>query len=119
MNQNDTLHCLGASWQKYLKNRGHFIYRTRTYLPVIRSRNSKKTKYRWLLLVGQDLKRMLGKSELSIIHQHSRQARMQKEAAYLVVGFTQEPRRIVILPAGVALKTGYVRSDKGGIAWED
>jgi hypothetical protein len=119
MNLNDTSNCLGASWQKYLTNRGHYIYRGGTYLPVIRSRNGRKARYRWLLLVGHALKRTLSKPELSNICQNLRKARMLKEATYLVVGFTQEPRRVVILPAKVALKTGYIRSDKGGIAWED
>ncbi|MCP4259348.1 MAG: hypothetical protein GY774_17835 [Planctomycetes bacterium] len=119
MNLNDTLHCLEVGWQKYLKNRGHYIYRGEIYLPVIRSRNHKKGRYHWLLLVGHGLKRTLSKPELSTIHQHLKQAKKQKEAAYLVVGFIQEPRRVVILPAETALKTGYIRSDKGGIAWED
>ncbi len=120
MNQNDILHCLEVGWLKYLQNRGHYIYHQGgTYLPVIRSRNHKKGRYRWLLLVGHGLKRTLSKPELSNVRQNLRQAKREKEVTYLVVGFTQEPRRIVILPAGSALKTGYVHSDKGGIAWED
>ncbi len=119
MNLNDALRCLEIGWQKYLNNRGHYIYRDITCLPVIRSRNHRKARYRWLLLVGHGLERTLSKPELSNVRQNLRQAKRQKEATYLVVGFTQEPRRVVILPAETALKTGYIRSDKGGIAWED
>jgi hypothetical protein len=118
MNQFDELIYLKTKWRNYLEAREHYIYRGGAYLPVIRSRNHKKTRYRWLLLVGHGLKRKLSKPELSNVRQNLKQARTQKEAAYLVVGFTQEPGRVVILPAGSALKTGYVRSDKGGIAWE-
>ena len=119
MNLNDTLHCLEVGWQKYLRSRGHYIYRTVTRFPMIRSRNEKNSRYRWLLLVGYGLARTLSKPELSVIRQHLRQAKRQKEATYLVIGFVKEPSSIVVLPAEAALKTGYVRSDKGGIAWED
>jgi len=119
MNSNYTLLCLEANWRKYLKDRGHYVYRDGTYLPVIRSGNDKKTRYRWLLLISEVPKRFLSKAERTRIHQHIKQAKAQKEATYLVVGFVQEPRRVVILPARAALKTRYVRSDKGGIAWGD
>jgi hypothetical protein len=52
------------------------------------------------------------------VHQHLKEASMYEEATYLVVGFTQEPRRIVVLPVDKALKAGCIRSDKGGIAWD-
>ena len=35
------------------------------------------------------------------------------------MGFIQEPKRIVAIPANEAIKTGYVSSDKGGIAWDE
>ncbi len=118
MNLNNIRSYLETSWQEYLKNRGHFIYRTRTCLPVIKSRNDRKTRYRWLLLVGQNRKRPLSKSELSKIHYNLKQAKREKEAAYLVVGFLQEPRRIIVLPANSVLEARCVNSDKGGIAWD-
>jgi hypothetical protein len=119
MNPNNALSCLESKWRDYLEEHGHYIYKTRNSFRVTRSRNSNKIRYRWLLLVGHGLKRTLSKPELSNVRQNLKKARMQKEVTYLVVGFTQEPRRVVILPAGSALKTGYVRSDKGGIAWDD
>jgi hypothetical protein len=63
--------------------------------------------------------RILAKSEQAHIRQRLNQTEARKEAAYLVVGFCQEPRRIVVLPASGALKAKYVSSDKGGIAWDD
>ena len=119
MNLNDTLQCLEADWRKYLGNRGHYTCRTETCLRAVRSRNSKKARYRWVLLIGRGPRRILSESEQSNIRWHVRQAKTQKEAAYLVVGFVQEPRRIIILPADAALKAKCVRSDKGGIAWDD
>jgi len=70
MNLNDTLHCLEGSWQKYLKNRRHYIYRGGTCLAVIRGRNDKKARYRWLLLVSEVPRRFLSKAEqVHIRHQ--------------------------------------------------
>ena len=119
MNLNDTWSCLEASWQKYLENRGHYIYRGGTCVPVIRSCNDKKAQYRWLLLVSEVPKRFLSKFEQVYIRHQLAQAKTRKEATYLVIGFVKEPGRIVVLPADAALKAGHIRSDKGGIAWED
>jgi len=119
MNLNNVLGCLEAKWRNYLKQRGHCIYKSGSYLRVVRSRNGKKARYRWLLLTGHGPRRILSKSEQSNIRQHLRQAKTQQAATYLVVGFIQEPRRIIVLPAKAALNAQCVRSDKGGIAWDD
>lgn len=117
MSPNDPLGCLETDWREYLQDRGHRICRTPPRMSVVRSRNGRKARYRWLLLVGQGLKRVLGKSELSSIRQHVEQAKSLREATYLVVGFVQEPQRIIVLPAEAALGDRCVYSDKGGIAW--
>ena len=119
MNPDDVLGCLEAKWQNYLEERGHYIYKTGSNHCVVRSRNSNNVRYRWLLLVGQYPKRILSKLEQAYIHRHLGQAETKKEATYLVVGFMQEPRRIIVLPANTALRVRCVRSDKGGIAWDD
>ena len=119
MNTGDALGCLESKWRDYLENKGHRIHKSGSYLSVVRSRNSKKDRYRWLLLIGQGLKRTLSKSEISNIHQHLREAKLRKEVTFLVVGFVKEPSSIVVLPVDAALKGGLVRSDKGGIAWDD
>ena len=117
MSLNDILSCLESKWRIYLEQRGHYIYQARNSACVIRSRNSNKAKYRWLLLAGKGSRRVLSKSEQAYIRQHIKQAKARKDAPYLVVGFVQEPRRVVILPAEAALGARCVRSDKGGIAW--
>ena len=119
MNQNDVFGCLEAKWRSFLEERGHHIYQAGGGPSVVRSRNSNKVRYRWLLLVGWSPKYTLTKSEQAYIRRHLRKAKTQKEAAYLVVGFMQEPKRIIVLPANTALKARCVGSDKGGIAWED
>jgi hypothetical protein len=119
MSLNDILGCVESKWRMYLKQRGHYIYKTRNSNRVIISRNSNKAKYRWLLLTGKGSRRVLTKSEQAYIRQHIQQTKVRKETPYLVIGFVQEPRRVVILPAESALKARYVRSDKGGIAWGD
>ena len=119
MNLNDVLSCLEAKWRNYLEEHEHRIYQAGSSLDVIRSRNSDKARFRWLLLIGEQPVHRLNKPEQAYIHQHLKRAKTQKEATYLVVGFVQEPRRIIVLPADAALKARCVRSDKGGIAWGD
>lgn len=119
MNPSNALGHLATKWRDYLIERGHYVYRTKPDLGVVRSRNSNKVRYRWLLIVSGRAIRRLSKSEQAYIRWHIREAETREEAAYLVVGFTQEPRRIIVLPANAALKAQCVRSDKGGIAWYD
>ena len=119
MNPDDALGCLESKWRDYLEERGHRIHYTGSCFRILKSRNDKKARYRWLLLIGHDPRRILSKCEQSNIRWHLRQAKERKEVTYLVVGFIQEPGRIIILPANSALKARCVRSDKGGIAWGD
>jgi hypothetical protein len=118
MDSNQSMGCLKAKWQQLLERRGHSIYQKRTFPDVIRSCNGFK-KYRWILLTGEDTKRTLAKSEQLHIRRHLKQAEARREKAYLVVGFMGGPRRIIVLPARTALNASFVRSDKGGIAWEN
>lgn len=119
MNLNNVLSCIETKWRNYLEGRGHRIYQAGSGLRVVRSRDGSKVRYRWLLLVGEQAIRRLNKSERVEIQHHLNQAKKEREHVYLVVGFRRAPRRIVVLPAGVALKAGRVRSDKGGIAWNN
>ena len=86
---------------------------------IIRSINGSKRRYRWLLRVSENPSWNIGKSEQTAISRQLAAAKRANEAVYLVVGFLPEPKRIVVVPAAGALKAGRVRSDKGGIAWED
>jgi hypothetical protein len=119
MKMDGTLGCLEAKWRELLERRGHNIYQKQTSPNVIRSRSGFKKRYRWILLTGEDTKRTLTKSEQLQVRHHLKQAEAQREAAYLVVGFVGEPRRIIVLPARTALNASFVRSDKGGIDWDD
>jgi hypothetical protein len=119
MDLNQAMSCLKAKWQELLEHRGHNIYQKQTSPNVIRSRSGFKKRYRWILLTGGDTKRTLTKSEQLHIRHHLKQAEAQRETAYLVVGFVGEPRRIIVLPATTVLNASFVRSDKGGIAWDD
>ena len=119
MKPDDALDCLESRWRDYLEERGHHIYKTPSKHDVLRSHNSKKVRYRWLLLVSEVPKRFLSKAEQVYIRHQLAQAKTRKEATYLVIGFVKEPRRIIVLPAKAALNAQCVRSDKGGIAWDD
>jgi hypothetical protein len=119
MSLNRQLSCLNTKWQELLEHRGHYIYCRTSHQNVIRSRNGSKRKYRWLLRVEESPTWNLSKSEQVFIYHHLKQARTYGEIVYLVIGFTQEPKRIVAIPAGIALGAGYVNSGKGGIAWDD
>jgi hypothetical protein len=113
------LNCLEAKWRAYLKKWGHQIYRSQSNFRVVRSCSTKKARYRWLVLVCEQPIFRPSQSEQAYIRRQSKQAKTQRKTTYLVVGFTREPKRIVVLPADRALTAGQVRSDKGGIAWED
>jgi hypothetical protein len=119
MDSNQSLNCLKAKWRELLEDRGHDIYPEQTSPNVIRSRNGFRKRYRWILLIGNDTKRTLTKSEQLHVRRHIERAEARREAAYLVVGFVVWPRRIIVLPAKGALNASFVRSDKGGIAWDD
>jgi hypothetical protein len=119
MNLNNVLSCIETKWRDYLGRHGHRIHRAGSSLNIIRSRNGRKVRYRWLLLVGEQPIRRLNKSDRVEIGHHLNQAKKEREHAYLVVGFRRAPRRIVVLPARAALKAKRVRSDKGGIAWDN
>jgi hypothetical protein len=119
MDLNQAMGCLETRWRELLERRGHNIYQKQTSPNVIRSRNGFKRRYRWVLLTGGDTKRTLTKSEQLHVRHHLKQAEAQRETVYLVVGFVGEPRRIIVLPARTALNASFVRSDKGGIAWDE
>jgi hypothetical protein len=116
----DTLYHLETKWRDYLKERGDQVSQEARHFTVLTRRNHKKQRYRWLLLSSAGHSKLTpGKSCRAEIHYHLRQAKTRKEATYLVVGFTKEPRRIVVLPANAALKARCIRPDKGGIAWDN
>ncbi|MGD0784330.1 MAG: hypothetical protein ABR969_00750 [Sedimentisphaerales bacterium] len=119
MDSNQQLGCLKAKWWELLEDRGHNIYRRVSHQNVIRSRNGSKRRYRWLLWVEDSPTWNLSKSEQVFICHHLKQAKTYGEIVYIVIGFTQEPKRIIAIPAGTALGAGYVSSGKGGIAWDD
>lgn len=119
MDSNAALRCLEVSWRGYLEEKGHYVYESKRAPGAISSRNSKKNRYRWLLLAAQTPYRILTRYELLNVRRHLRQAKAGNEAVYLVVGFQQDPRRIVAVPAKTVLKTRRIYSDKGGIAWGD
>jgi len=110
---------LEEKWEGYLKQRGHRLDQRALRPNAIVSRNAKRKRYRWLLLTGDRRIRRLRGPEATIIRRHLREARCKREECYLVVGFLDEPRRIVVMPAAVALSARRVRSDVGGIAWEE
>jgi hypothetical protein len=72
-----------------------------------------------MLRVSDSPTHRLNRPDTTAIHQCLRESRHRKEQCYLVVGFLREPGRIVVVPAAAALKARRIRSDKGGLAWED
>ena len=119
MNSNDARGCLETKWRDYLKERGHRVSQEAYPFLVLTSRDGTGRRYRWLLVAAEGSKVRLSQSCRTGIQYHLRQAKAQKETAYLVAGFLPEPRRIVVVPAGAALQAKCIRSDKGGIAWDD
>jgi hypothetical protein len=119
MDDEPGMRLLEQKWREYLERRGHRLNKRAPQPGTILFRNAKRKRYRWLLLIGDRHVRRLSGSEAAIVREHLWEARRKKEQCYLVVGFLREPRRIVVIPAAAALKSRCIRSDKGGIAWED
>ena len=110
---------LEAQWRIYLEESGHYIYKSKTRLGLIRSRNGKKKRYRWLVFISRCPVRHFTESEIKLIQQQLELARQRRERIYLVIGLAFEPGRIVVIPADRVLKKGYARVDMGGIDWND
>lgn len=119
MNPDGKLGSLKAKWQELLDKSGHNIRQKRTSPDVISSRNGFRKKYRWILMTSENARRTFTKFEQSHIRHNLKQAQAQLETAYLVVGFVEEPRKIIVIPAKTALNASFVRSDKGGITWDN
>ena len=119
MSDRITLDLLRDSWLACLLRECHRVAGGRGTAAVIRSKSSNSHRYRWLLWVSEYPTRNLNGAEQALIRRHLGQARRSRESVYLVVGFVQEPRRIVVVPAEAGLKAGRVQSGKGGIAWDD
>ena len=113
------LELLRDSWLAYLLGQGHRVVEAQGNIVVIRSRNGSRKPYRWLLTTCDGPARTFDREELVRLRREIALAARSREKPYLVVGFAGEPRRIVVVPAPSALATGIVRSDVGGIAWED
>ena len=110
---------LCSYWCSYLEERGHQILQSELCPKVIRSRDVTTGRFRWLLRAAQAPEFKLSVLDRACIRRHLRRAAACKERTFLVAGFTLEPRRIIVLPAQDAMRKGFVRSDKGGIAWDD
>jgi hypothetical protein len=103
----------------YLEECGHYIYESKSYPELIRSRYGKKNRYRWLLFLCQDPDRFFSESEVKLIQQQLKLVRQWRERLYLVIGFTFVHGLIIILPADRISKKGYARVEIGGIDWDE
>ena len=110
---------LEAQWRIYLEESGHYVYKSKTYPRLIRSRNGKKKRYRWLVFISRCPVRHFTESEAKLIQRQLELVRQRRERLYLVIGLAFEPGRIVVIPAGRVLKKGYARVDIGGFDWQD
>jgi len=113
------LELLRDSWLAYLLRQGHKVLEPQGYIVGIQTKNGRGKRYRWLLMTCEGFTRTFSKEERGRMRREISMAAGSREKPYLVVGFTGEPRRIVAIPARAALAAGIIRSDRGGIAWED
>jgi hypothetical protein len=118
MNSTASLKMLKRWWHDYLVRSGHYLHSTKNPR-LSQSRNGKKNRYRWLLFISSTPVLYLSQNEKKLIQQQLKRAKSFTEKLFLVVGFTVEPERVVVLPAEMVLETIYIRSDIGGIEWEE
>ena len=119
MDLNGALDLLEAKWRDYLEKRGHRVCRVSYPFAGLTSRNHRKQRYRWLLVPAERSQLKLDESYRAGIQYHLGRAKARQETTYLVAGFLREPRRIVVIPANTALRARCIRSNRGGIAWDD
>jgi len=117
MNDEKLLQILAKTWQAYLRQQGHFLYKTYDE-QLYKSRNSNRTRYNWLLLISKEPVRHLQHRELDHIRSVMEHTSQKNERCYLVAGFAIEQPRIVVLPVSKAVKTGFIQADVGGIDWD-
>jgi hypothetical protein len=110
---------LRDSWLACLGSRGHRVAAVPEDIVVIRSRNGSRKSFRWVLTTSDEPARVFSTDERRRLRSEIALATRSREKPFVVVGFSREPRRIVAIPASAALAAGVIRSDRGGIAWED
>jgi hypothetical protein len=113
------LELLRDSWLAYLLGQGHRVVEAQGNIVVIRSRNGSRRRFRWLLMACEEPACAFSREERARLHREIALALRSQEKPYIVVGFAGKSRRIVVIPAAVALRARRVRSDVGGIAWEE
>lgn len=106
-------------WACYLQRRGHRVKVISGAPDMLRARNGRGERYRWLLLHAKGSTRRLTAIEHEHIQRQLRRAEKTREQVYVVVVFDRANRRVVMLPAARAARIGRVHADKGGIAWEE
>jgi len=107
-----------CEWAEYLRQHGHMVKKVSVAPDVIRSRNT-RCRYRWIMLLARSSARRLTAIEREGLQRQLLLARRHREKVYLVVKFERPPQKAVVLPAEAALKAGQIRSDKGGIPWDE
>jgi hypothetical protein len=119
MSNGPIVRLLEHTWRDYLEQRAHRLVTSESRPGLIQSRNAKRARYRWVLLASDRPTHKLARPDAAAIRQHLREARRRGERCYLVVGFPDEPGKIVVVPAASALRAGLIRSNVGGIEWTD
>ncbi len=117
MSQPSALACLQDQWVAFLLARGHDITIPVGRRGTVLSRNGNHRRYRWLLFVAGGAVKRLGLSERRRIAAAIDIAELERQRPFVVVHFTTDRWRLVIQPAADALRSGQIRSDKGGIDW--
>jgi len=110
------LDVLRDSWLAYLLKDCHRVAGGRGATALIRSRNGKNRRYRWLLWVSEGPTRTFSRSARAGIRLHLSQARRLRETLYFVVWFLPEPRRIVVLRLPQLGGVGFERQSRTAAA---
>jgi len=107
-----------CEWADYLKQHGHMVKKISGAPDVVRSRNTRH-RYRWIILLGRGSARRLTAAERGRLQRQRQLAKRQREKLYLVVKFERPQQKVTVLPVEAALKAGRIRSDRGGIPWDE
>ena len=119
MNEQKALNTLREEWSRGLRKRGQLVKPARGISCVLRSVNSGRKRYRWLLMTARGKSRSLSQEEQQDLISHLARAEQLGEEAYAVVLFEKPTLKLVVIPARRALEKKRILSRKGGIPWDE
>ena len=106
-----------AEWADYLEQHGHSVERLCRSPEVLVSRKGRAKGYRWLLRCAEGESLLLSPAQRKHLRRQVRVAERVNERAYVVIRFEGTATKVVVMPAGEAIRARRLSCDRGAIPW--